>query len=87
MSGRGSLKSELELTNGSQYKMYQPWEVREVGRETPEGVVIALRSNHKIKLQNVDNTLILSMKVVANATGRVVYNKSASRFGLVYHEN
>jgi hypothetical protein len=87
MSGRNSLKSELELANGSQYKMYQPWEVRQAGRETAEGVVIPLRSNYKIRLRNVDETLILSLKVVANATGRVVYNRSASRFGSVYHEN
>jgi len=86
-SGRGSLKSELELTNGTQYKMYQPWEIRQVGRETSEGVVIALRSNYKIQLQNVHDTLILTLKVVSNATGNVIYTKSASRFGLVYHKN
>ncbi len=87
MSGRGSLKSQLELSNGSQYKMYQPWEVSQVGRETGEGVVIPLRSDFKIKIQNVDETLLLSLKVVANASGKVVFNTTVSRFGVIFVEN
>lgn len=87
MSGRGSLKSELELSNGSQYKMYQAWEVTQAGRETTEGMVIPLRSNFKLKIQNVDDTLILSVKIVSNANNRVVFNKSASRFGVILIEN
>ena len=87
MSGRSSLKSQLELTNGSQYKMYQAWEVTQAGRETSEGVVIPLRRNFKIKMQNVDDTLLLSAKVVSNATGQVVFTKSAARFGLILVEN
>lgn len=87
MTGRGSLKSQLELNNGSQYKMYQPWEVTQAGRETTEGVVIPLRSDFKIKIQNVDETLLLSLKVVSNASGKVVFTKSASRFGLILVEN
>ena len=87
MSGRGSLKSQLELSNGSQYKMYQPWEVTQVGRETSEGVVIPLRSDFKVKIQNVDDTLLLSLKVVSNASGKVVFNKTVSRFGVILVEN
>lgn len=87
MSGRSSLKSQLELTNGSQYKMYQAWEVSQLGRETSEGIVIPLRRNFKIKMQNVDETLLLSAKVVSNATGQVVFTKSAARFGLILVEN
>lgn len=87
MSGRSSLKSQLELTNGSQYKMYQAWEISQLGRETSEGIVIPLRRNFKIKMQNVDDTLLLSAKVVSNATGQVVFTKSAARFGLILVEN
>lgn len=88
MSGRGSLKSQLELSNGSDYKMFQAWEVaQQAGRETSEGVVIPLRSKFKIKVQNVDETLILTVKVVSNATGNVTYTQSAARFGVVYVGN
>ena len=87
MSGSGSLKTQLELNNGSQYKMYQPWEMNQAGRETSEGVVIPLRSDFKLKIQNVHDTLILSVKIVANANGRVVFNKSASRFGVILVDN
>lgn len=88
MSGSGSLKSQLELTNGSEYKMFQAWDVaQQAGRETSEGVVIPLRSSFKIKVQNVNETLILTVKVVNNATGIETFTKSAARFGVVYVGN
>lgn len=87
MSGRSSVKSQLELTNGKQYKMYQQWEVSQLGNQTAEGLVIPLRSNFKIKMQNVDNTLLLSVKVVSNATGRVVFTKSAAMYGVIILDN
>ncbi len=88
MSGSGSLKSQLELTNGSEYKMFQAWDVaQQAGRETSEGVVIPLRSSFKIKVQNVNETLILTVRVVNNATGIETFTKSAARFGVVYVGN
>ncbi len=87
MSGRSSVKSQLELTNGKQYKMYQQWEVSQLGNQTAEGLVIPLRSNFKIKMQNVDDTLLLSVKVVSNATGRVVFTKSAAMYGVIILDN
>ena len=84
MSGSGSIQSQLELTNGSEYKMYQAWDVaQQAGRETSEGVVIPLRSSFKIKIQNVTDTLILTVKVVNNATGKVAFTESAAKYGTV----
>jgi len=84
MSGSGSIKSQLELTNGSEYKMYQAWDVaQQAGRETSEGVVIPLRSDFKIKIQNVTDTLILTVKVVNNATGKVAFTESAAKYGVI----
>lgn len=76
-------KTQLELRNGTQYKMYQAWEVGQAGRNTNEGMVIPLRANFAIKAQNVDETLLLSLKVKETATGRTLYEKSAGRFGVV----
>ena len=88
MSGSGSIKSQLELTNGSEYKMFQAWDVaQQAGRETSEGVVIPLRSRFKIKIQNVTDTLILTVKVVNNATGSVAYTQSAAKYGTVFVGN
>lgn len=76
-------KTQLELRNGSQYKMYQAWEVGQAGRNTSEGVVIPLRANFALKAQNIHETLLLSLKVQETATGRTLYEKSAGRFGVV----
>jgi hypothetical protein len=87
MSGRSSVNSQLELTNGKQYKMYQQWEVTQAGNQTSEGLVIPLRSNFSIKMQNLEDTLLLSVKVVSNATGRVLFTKSAAKYGVIFLEN
>lgn len=87
MSGSGSLKSQLEIANGSDYKMYQSWEVGQAGRETGDGLVIALRPNFRMNIQNVHDSLILSLKIVSTASGQVVYNQSAARFGVVAARN
>ena len=62
-------------------------EVRQLGNQTAEGLVIPLRSNFKIQMQNVDDTLVLSVKVVSNATGRVVFTKSAAMYGVIILDN
>jgi hypothetical protein len=87
MSGKSSVKSQLELTNGKQYKMYQQWEISQAGNQTAEGLVIPLRSNFTIKMQNVEDTLLLTVKVVSNATGRVVFTKSAAKYGVIILDN
>lgn len=76
-------KSQLELTNGSAYRMYQPWEALQAGRETRDGLVIPLRSSFKLVVGNDSENLLLTVKIVANATGRTVFTKSASQYGTI----
>jgi hypothetical protein len=83
----GNLRTQLELRNGSDYKMLQAWEMGQAGRETSEGLVIPLRQNFNLKAQNANESLLLSLRITETATGRVVYEKSASRFGTVGARN
>lgn len=80
-------KTQLEVRNGTSYQMLQAWELRQAGNETGEGLVIPLRANFSLKAQNTSETLILSLTVKDNATGRVIYEKSAAQFGVVSARN
>lgn len=80
-------KSQLELRNGSDYKMLQAWELRQAGQETQEGLVIPLRKTFTLKAQNVADTLLLTLRITDNASGRTVYERSVSEFGVLRANN
>jgi hypothetical protein len=82
------LTSHIELTNGSAYALYQPWELAKLGSETPgEGLVIALGNTFKLDMQNVDERMVLKLTVRETATGKVVYEKAAARFGVIRYNS
>ncbi|AWI54165.1 hypothetical protein DEH84_12615 [Aquabacterium olei] len=80
-------KTQLEVRNGTTYQMLQAWELGQAGNETGEGLVIPLRPNFSLKAQNTSESLILALTIKDNATGRVIYEKSAAQFGVVNARN
>lgn len=81
------VNTELEINNGGSYKMYKSWELQQAGREVyGQGLTIALKKNFLIKAQNTDETLLLGLKIRETATGRILYEKSVGRFGVVYFQ-
>ena len=82
------LNSHIEITNGPAYALYQPWELNKLGNEAAgEGLVIALSNSFKLNMQNVDERLVLRLVVRETASGRVVYEKAAARFGVIRFSN
>jgi len=78
------LKTQLELTNGSAYRMYQGYELQgSVGTQTREGFIIPLKRSFSLKAQNAQETLILTVIVRDTVTKKVLYEKSAARFGVI----
>ena len=78
------LNSHIEITNGTAYVLYQPWEFARLGAETPrEGLVIPLRAAFQIAAQNIGERMVLRALVRETATGRTVYEKGAARFGVI----
>jgi hypothetical protein len=78
------LNSHLEITSGTAYVLYQPWEFARLGAETPgEGLVIPLRAAFEITAQNIGERMVLRAMVRETATGRTVYEKGAARFGVI----
>lgn len=85
LSGSHSSYSQIELRNGSQYGLYQPWELDKIGKSIPSvGFVIPLQSNFLIKTRNLSEHLVLNLKIIHNQSQRVVWEKSVAQYGTIY---
>jgi hypothetical protein len=80
----GDVGTELEIRNGSNYGMYKAFDLYRLGREQPrEGLVLPLSANFEMKAQNSNDTLTLTIKIRETATGRIIYTKSAAKYGVI----
>ncbi len=86
MSSRG-LQTEIELKNGSEYRMYKMFEVENIGSWNGEELVVDLRSNFELKAQNADDTLTLNIVIKNRSTNAIVFQKSAAKFGVIGIKN
>lgn len=72
------LSTQLELRNGKEYYMYQPWEIDKLGQSGEEGVVIPLRNKFTLTVQNANDVFILTVVVKNTLTNEVLVKKSAA---------
>ncbi|CAN1564877.1 Sel1-like repeat [Burkholderiaceae bacterium] len=79
----GRSGTELELRNGTNYGMYKAHEITGIGQETPEGLLINLRKNFSLKVQNSSDQLILGVKIIERATNKVVFIKQAATYQMI----
>jgi hypothetical protein len=82
----GRTETELELRNGSFYKMYTSMDIWQM-RQSAAGLSFDLRNKFELKMQNSDDSLILNLKVYNRATNQIVFEKSAARFGVIRVSN
>ena len=81
-------QTQLELRNGDDYGMYQNWELQRAGgQEYQDGLHISLNKNFSITAQNAADDLILNLRIVDKKTNRVLYEKSAAKYGVVSARN
>jgi len=90
----GSYQTTLELKNGDFYKMYQSYEVgNKVGYKDQSDssygrvVYIDLKNNFSIKTVNASSTFLLNLIVRDKNTGKIVFQKSASKYQTLYVNN
>lgn len=76
----GRVGTELELRNGTEYGMYRAHEISGLGQDTQEGLIINLRSNFSLKVQNSSDQLILGIKIIQRSTDKVVFVKQAAKY-------
>lgn len=75
------LNTQLELRTPDQYGMYQATGLFKLGREIPgEGLKVSLKSPFSLRAQNADKNLLLTIRVIEKASGRVLFIKSAAQF-------
>ena len=72
--------SDLEIRNGSDYKLYRIENLGDAGPETNKGLMIRLRRNFQIRAQNSDETLILGVEVQDAVTHQILFQRQASQF-------
>jgi len=89
-----SYQTTLELKNGDFYKMYQSYEVgNKVGYKDQSDssygrvVYIDLKNNFSIKTVNASSTFLLNLIVKDKNTGKIVFQKSASKYQTLYVYN
>ena len=83
----GDVDTEIELTNGRDYGLYQAYQISQLGTEYRDGLHINLRSTFDFKAQNSADGLILGAKVFSRAGGDVLFQKQVSRFGVIRVSN
>lgn len=82
LNGR-TLRAQLELANGGPARQFGAADLAQAGTETAQGLVIALRDRFTIEVQNVDETLSLTLRIVETATDQPVFERSAGRFEML----
>ncbi len=76
-------QTELEIKNGTEYRMYTPRDIFSAGHVTDQGLEIPLQKSFDIKAQNAGEGLLLTVKIIDNKSGSVAFKKSASQYGVV----
>lgn len=82
-SGSRGVDTELKVKNGNDSQMYKVYNLRQAGREERDGLHIDLKQNFSIAAQNSSDSLILTVKIYDRATGKVVFNDQAAKYGMV----
>ena len=85
--GSNGADTELEITNGQNYQMYKVYNLGQAGNEYNTGLEINLRESFKIFAQNSAEYLVLSLKIIDNATGATVFEDSAAQYGVISISN
>ena len=85
--GSNGVDTELEITNGQNYQMYKVYNLGQAGNEYNTGLEINLRDSFKIFAQNSAEYLVLSLKIIDNATGASVFEDSAAQYGVISISN
>ena len=83
----GTVDTEIELSNGRDYGLYQAYQIGRLGKEYTDGLHINLRSTFDFKAQNSSENLILGAKVFSRATGDILFQKQVSTYGVIRVSN
>ncbi len=78
--------TELEIKNGDQYKMYTLMDLANLQNEDSDGFHMKLNNHFVIKAQNAAQYLLLTL-TITDPSGKVVFQKSATQYGVISVQN
>jgi hypothetical protein len=84
--GHGS-GTDMTVRNGDDQTMYKIYNIGSAGKETREGLTIDLKRQFYITAQNNHGSLILTLKIIDRASGKVLFTDQASKWGVVTARN
>jgi hypothetical protein len=79
----GEPSTQIELTNGGNYGLYQSYQISSLGTTTARGLEIRLRHSFQLKAQNAAPHLILGVQIINNQTGEQMFGKQVAQFGVI----
>lgn len=85
-SGSNNVNTELEIRNGSDYKMYTFSEMMMMPLDDGK-LVINLRKKFQLNMQNASDSFILNLKIHDAINQEIRFEKSASLFGTITISN
>ena len=85
-SGSRKVDTELEIRNGSAYKMYTFVEMMQMDLNDGR-LIIDLRQKFELKMQNASDSFILNLKIYDRTNKQISFEKSAARFGVIRISN
>lgn len=80
-------KTELEIQNGNDYKMYTIQNLQSAGQMTEQGLEVPLRKTFSIVTQNAAENLMLTVTIFDNSSGKTAFMKSAGQYGVIKISN
>lgn len=82
-----SIETEIELKNGSDYRMFKIFDVTDIGNWNGNEMVVDLRKSFALKAQNADKSLMLNVVIKKRSDGSILFQKSAAQFGVISVSN
>lgn len=87
-SNANSSGTELEMTNGGNYNMFQYMQIKKAGSGMTDKVLtIPLSKSFQIKAQNNSEIALLNLVVKKSSTNEIIFQQSARQFGVVAVQN
>ena len=83
--GFRGINTQLELTNGNDYNLYQHFDMmtEKLWKRTGDGNLINLRHSFDLRAQNASKDLLLGVKIIKRRTDEVVFQKKVGYLDVI----
>lgn len=83
----GRVQTQLELRNGSDYNLYQAYQLNQIGQQKSSGLIINLKNSFSLKAQNSSFNSILGVKIIDRENSKIVFQKKVGTYGVISIKN